>query len=393
MKGVAVALCHRGRAGAADRRSRGIWSAVRTTVDLVLVAVVYAALTAGPVDGLFAGTIGGLAQDALSAEIIGLGGMAKTLIGFFVGVLGSQFNVDDASRACCHFRRDGRAHGLFLRHARDAARRSGWSAVLGPASGSGIPWSAVFWQGLTNGAVGRAWLTRRSSTLPGADAAAADAVPEMNVRRTMNPSTSTIGEAELRLGALQYIVAVIFLPSRSRFWIFQVAAAPEVPRDGGEQPSCGRCRCPRRAACCSIATARCWSRTGTFKIALVREQTKDLDGMLRAWRRRPASTSRTFRRAVNRRRREPSYRPIEIDRECQPRAGGRGSGRTCSNCLACTTRKSRRASIRAGEWPRTSSATSARSPSRSCGGQRLRGPAERRRSSVRRASSSPTTGS
>jgi cell shape-determining protein MreD len=37
--------------------------------------------------------MGGLAQDALAGGIVGLGGMTKTLIGFFVGVLGAQFNL------------------------------------------------------------------------------------------------------------------------------------------------------------------------------------------------------------------------------------------------------------------------------------------------------------
>lgn len=63
------------------------------SVNLVLVAVVYVALAFGPVVGLSAGAIGGLAQDALSGGIIGIGGFAKTLIGFMVGVLGAQFIV------------------------------------------------------------------------------------------------------------------------------------------------------------------------------------------------------------------------------------------------------------------------------------------------------------
>jgi rod shape-determining protein MreD len=62
-------------------------------VDLVMVAVVYVALTAGPVAGMMAGTIGGLIQDALSSGIIGIGGLAKTIVGFLAGVLGTQFIV------------------------------------------------------------------------------------------------------------------------------------------------------------------------------------------------------------------------------------------------------------------------------------------------------------
>jgi rod shape-determining protein MreD len=69
--------------------------AVRSTVavDLVLVVVVYVALTAGPATGLLTGTFAGLVQDALSFSIIGIGGLAKTIVGFFAGVIGSQFIV------------------------------------------------------------------------------------------------------------------------------------------------------------------------------------------------------------------------------------------------------------------------------------------------------------
>ena len=78
-------------------------------VDLVFVAVVYVALTAGPAAGLLAGAVAGVAQDALAAtgtsvivvgpgistarSIIGIGGLAKTVVGFVAGIIGSQFIV------------------------------------------------------------------------------------------------------------------------------------------------------------------------------------------------------------------------------------------------------------------------------------------------------------
>lgn len=62
-------------------------------VDLVLVAVVYLALAGGPAAGVAAGTVGGLVQDALSSGILGVGGLAKTVVGFLVGRFGSQFIV------------------------------------------------------------------------------------------------------------------------------------------------------------------------------------------------------------------------------------------------------------------------------------------------------------
>jgi len=62
-------------------------------VNLALVAVIYLALAFGPGAGLTAGAVGGLVQDALAGGIVGVGGFAKTLVGFVIGVLGAQFIV------------------------------------------------------------------------------------------------------------------------------------------------------------------------------------------------------------------------------------------------------------------------------------------------------------
>ena len=62
-------------------------------VNLVLVAVVYAALVFGPITGLMAGTTGGLAQDALAGGIVGIGSLSKTIVGFLAGLLGAHFIV------------------------------------------------------------------------------------------------------------------------------------------------------------------------------------------------------------------------------------------------------------------------------------------------------------
>lgn len=59
--------------------------------DLVLVGVVFAGLQWGPAAGLAGGTIGGLLQDLLSGEIVGVSGLAKTLVGFGAGMIGTQF--------------------------------------------------------------------------------------------------------------------------------------------------------------------------------------------------------------------------------------------------------------------------------------------------------------
>ena len=60
------------------------------TVDLVLVLVVLVAISSGPVGGLWAGTVGGLVQDALSGGVIGVGGLTKTLLGYAVGAFAVQ---------------------------------------------------------------------------------------------------------------------------------------------------------------------------------------------------------------------------------------------------------------------------------------------------------------
>ena len=63
-------------------------------LDLVLVVVVYVALNAGPVTGLLSGTLAGLVQDTLAGSgIIGIGGLAKTIVGFLTGIVGTQFIV------------------------------------------------------------------------------------------------------------------------------------------------------------------------------------------------------------------------------------------------------------------------------------------------------------
>ena len=68
----------------------------RGHVDLVLVVVIYAALQFGPATGLLTGALAGMAQDALSGGVIGVGGVAKTIVGFLAGAIGSQFIVANA---------------------------------------------------------------------------------------------------------------------------------------------------------------------------------------------------------------------------------------------------------------------------------------------------------
>jgi rod shape-determining protein MreD len=117
----------------------------RMTVDLVLVAVVYIALTWGPVAGLVAGTIGGLAQDALSGGIIGIGGLAKTIVGFLTGTVGSQFIVSSAIPRFLMF---------FGATIVNAACFLGVYALLPEARNAGIPYSQLALQALGNAVLG-----------------------------------------------------------------------------------------------------------------------------------------------------------------------------------------------------------------------------------------------
>lgn len=113
------------------------------SIDLVLVVVIYVALSFGPVPGLLAGSVGGLAQDVLSGGIVGVGGLAKTIVGFVAGVVGMQFIVAAALprffvfvgatmvQAACFF-------GLY--------------AMLQPELST--TYTAVIWQALANALVG-----------------------------------------------------------------------------------------------------------------------------------------------------------------------------------------------------------------------------------------------
>ena len=113
-------------------------------VNLVLVAVIYLALAYGPVTGLVAGTIGGLAQDALAGGIVGIGGMSKTLVGFVVGVLGAQFNLSTTVPRLVMFVAATFVHEIMF---------EGLHAMIGGRP-FGLQWSATLIQALVNSLVG-----------------------------------------------------------------------------------------------------------------------------------------------------------------------------------------------------------------------------------------------
>jgi rod shape-determining protein MreD len=122
----------------------GLSMAAGTRVNLVLVAVVYVALAFGPVTGLLAGTFGGLAQDAIAGGIVGAGSLSKTIVGFFVGVLGAQFIVSTPVPRFLMFVGASFAHELIFQAL----------YALVESRGFRMQYSAAVVQAFVNGAVG-----------------------------------------------------------------------------------------------------------------------------------------------------------------------------------------------------------------------------------------------
>jgi len=113
-------------------------------LDLVLVVVVYVALTSGPVTGMLAGSLAGIVQDALSSGVIGVGGLAKSIVGFLAGVIGQQFIVTAALPRLLIFLAATVVH---------AAVFMGFYMLMGLRMFPS-PWAAVTSQALGNAAVG-----------------------------------------------------------------------------------------------------------------------------------------------------------------------------------------------------------------------------------------------
>ena len=113
-------------------------------VDLVLVVVVSVALTTGPGSGMLAGSAAGIIQDALSSGVIGIGGLAKSIVGFLAGVIGQQFIVTAALPRFVMFLGATALHSTVF---------MGLYVLLGLRTFSS-PWTAVLSQALGNAVVG-----------------------------------------------------------------------------------------------------------------------------------------------------------------------------------------------------------------------------------------------
>jgi rod shape-determining protein MreD len=113
-------------------------------IDLVLVVVVYNALASGRVSGMLMGTFAGLVQDALSGGVLGMGGLSKTVVGYLIGIVSTQFIVVHSVTRFVVF---------FLATVLNAIVFMGLYELLGLRE-FGLPYAAVAAQGVANAVVG-----------------------------------------------------------------------------------------------------------------------------------------------------------------------------------------------------------------------------------------------
>jgi penicillin-binding protein 2 len=116
----------------------------------------------------------------------------------------------------------------------------------------------------------------------------------------------------VRLGVVQYIVAVTFAALAVGFWVFQIGQHEKF-REMAEN---NRLRKLPRPAPRGVLFDRhgkvLVENQSTFNIELVREQTKDLAEVLRVVATATGTDLQQLQDVVNRRRREPSFRPIVL---------------------------------------------------------------------------------
>ncbi|MEC7768867.1 MAG: rod shape-determining protein MreD [Acidobacteriota bacterium] len=122
----------------------GNWSGI----DLVLVAVIYVAMMTGPVTALVSGALGGIVQDALSGGLIGVGGVAKTLVGFSVAMLSAQVIVVPALPRFVVFFLSTLVHGVVFLGLYSMLEsynpNTGIGAVFGQSLGNGVAGVVLF---------------------------------------------------------------------------------------------------------------------------------------------------------------------------------------------------------------------------------------------------------
>jgi len=116
----------------------------------------------------------------------------------------------------------------------------------------------------------------------------------------------------VRLSSLQYIIAAIFGALIIVFWVFQVAQHEKFEQIA-EENHLRRLPLPAPRGVLFDRNGKVLvDNQTTGNIALVREQTKDLDQTLHALALATGADEALMHETVNRRRREPSYRPIVL---------------------------------------------------------------------------------
>ncbi len=116
----------------------------------------------------------------------------------------------------------------------------------------------------------------------------------------------------LRLSFMQYFIAVLFAALAISFWIFQIAHYEKFSEMAREN-HLRRLPLPApRGVLLDRNGVVLVQNQNTFNIALVREQTKNLEQTLHALSRATGADEAEMREIVNRRRRDPSYRPIVL---------------------------------------------------------------------------------
>src|SRR5688572_32793965 len=98
---------------------------------------------------MLAGSLAGIIQDALSSGVIGIGGLAKSIVGFLAGVIGQQFIVTAALPRLVMFLGATAAHAFVFMglYATLGLRTfpSPYMAVLGQAAGNAVIGMIAFW--------------------------------------------------------------------------------------------------------------------------------------------------------------------------------------------------------------------------------------------------------
>jgi penicillin-binding protein 2 len=116
----------------------------------------------------------------------------------------------------------------------------------------------------------------------------------------------------LRLSSLQYIVTVLFAALAVAFWFFQIAQHQKF-RQMAEENHIRKLPLPAPRGVLFDRNGRILVENhNTFNIALVREQSKDLDRTLHTLALATGADENAMRETVLRRRKEPSYRPIVL---------------------------------------------------------------------------------